>query len=165
MKSIRRFFPRSFNKYPKNFHRLHPDLGLVSVKGTDSTSMLQSIVTSDLSQFAKDEDRVAISTLILNNEGKIVTPLNIVRPVKYIGKTASVDDSIKLIQVPYSLMPQLTSILKQASFGLKVEIDDISEEYDQLSMFVCLSDSGGQQNRFRRRNLPRILQNNQRSRK
>ena len=53
---------------------------VISVRGKDSTSILQNTITNDMRLFKKDADRAAIYTHLLTSKGKVMFDAIIAKP-------------------------------------------------------------------------------------
>ena len=137
MRKACRHFPRVVTRTESQIHfRFHTDLSILSVSGQDNKKLLQSLITNDLSKFNKNEKLAAIAGLMLDNSGRILSPVSVLRPALLIKGEVRLDNEMKLLQVPKDLASLVSNHLNEKKGDRNVEVNDLTEEFDQFCMFV-----------------------------
>ena len=114
------------------------DRRLLNVSGGDMWSVINGISTSNINTFASDEKRVIQHTLFLNNKGRIISDVFIVKPMVYEDGKIVQDKKNMWIESYVDHTDDISSHIHKYSFRKDVIINDVSDRIDTLCVYSPL---------------------------
>ena len=96
---------------------------VISVRGRDSTSILQNTITNDMRLFAREEDRAALYTGLLTNKGKVMFDAIVAKP-KLASQTD--DDMEYWIDIHEQDSTTFLKHMRKYSMRKNIKLEDIS---------------------------------------
>lgn len=141
--SVRRF-ARSWNRTAHISARLHPGLSLLSLEGQGIDEALRGVLGFDNRLFSEEEETAARGALLLDGRGRVLCPATVVKPVRYSSGQVELDGVKRLVQLPGGCAEALRSQLVGLVGEERLEVADLSGEFEHFSIF---SDSASEVSR------------------
>lgn len=102
-------------------------------------SLLHNITTSNIKAFIDDKEVIAKPTLFLRPDGRILTDLTVIKPIVYKNKRITPDTEHLLLRIPNTGKSVFLDNFRKYTFRRKIEMMDLSDDFDHLFMTVSLT--------------------------